>query len=650
VAALAAGGKEAMSRTMNRLLPLALGASLLTTPAWGYLGTLQSLGQVINDSRQIVVLQVDRVNREKQVITWKKVADLKGTSPASEIKHHVAGGEDARHGEAILQWAEPGNIAIFFHNGTSGLTCIGHAWYECAAKEAPWWTMTRVRSEQAYAYLGSPARLRRHVADILNGKQVLVTALDHNEVVAYRFVARAELPHGSGQVWRIKAGLTIGGWPQEGQPGAGDASDVPALLAALRHQDPTERAEAAQELGWIGRPAREAVAGLRQALKDPDGLVRLSAAEALATIDPDDPTALPALIDALKDRSSKVRRTAAAALGDIGPEARVAVAALAQALKDADLRVRWTAAEALGQIGPLAAEAVPALVEGLKDESLRSAAAGALGAIGPAARGAVPALVAGLKDAGLSYRWTVVSSLARIGGPGAKAAVPFLIEAITNKPDIDRKCYHALILLEFLGPDATDAAPAVIDGIRSGRFQRGWVMTTLANIDPKTAVPFLIADLKNPDPALRKYAAAYLGFSGPLAKDALPALEAARRDPDPVVPRIVAWAEPMIRGDFKKAVPLLLRGLKEAKPGSYHHRFCGEALERLGPEAKDTVPTLAEALGDSNPRVRRAAAAALRCIGPDAADAIPSLRKLLRDEDRSVRAAAALALEVIRPK
>jgi HEAT repeat protein len=629
---------------------LALGACLLTTPAWGYLGTLQSLGQVIGDSGQIVVLQVDRVNREKQVITWKKVADLKGVHPGDEIKYHVAGGEDARHAEAILQWAEPGNIAIFFHNGRAGLTCIGHAWYECTAKEAPWWTMTRVRSEQAYAYLGPVAKLRRHVAEILSGKQVVVTALDPTEVVAYRFVARAELSHGSGQVWRIKAGVTIGGWPREGQPGAGDEKDIPGLVTGLRHQDPTERAEAARELGWIGRPAREAVAGLRQALKDPDGLVRVSAAEALANVAPDDTTALPVLIDALKDRSGKVRRAAAAALGDVGPEARVAVAALEQALKDAAPGVRWTAAEALGQIGPLAAEAVPALVEGLKDECLRSAAAGALGAIGPAARGAVVALAAGLKDPDPAYRWTLVSSLARIGGPGAKAAVPFLVEAITNKPDTDRKCYHALILLEFLGPDAKDAAPAVIDGIRSGRFQRGWVMTTLANIDPKTAVPFLIADLKNPDPALRKYAAAYLGYSGPLAKDALPALEAARQDPDTEVPRIAAWAEPMIRGDFKKAVPLLLRGLKEGKPGGYHHRFCGEALERLGPEARETVPTLGEALGDSDPRVRRAAAAALRHIGPAAADAIPSLRKLLHDEDRSVREAVALALEMIRPK
>src|SRR5437763_5229832 len=100
---------------MTRLFaPFALGVWLLATPAWGYLGTLQPLGQVARDARQIVVLRVDRVSREKKVILYSKVADLKGTHPGTEVKHHVAGNEDARESEAILHWAEPGNLALFF--------------------------------------------------------------------------------------------------------------------------------------------------------------------------------------------------------------------------------------------------------------------------------------------------------------------------------------------------------------------------------------------------------------------------------------------------------------------------------------------------------------------------------------------------------
>jgi HEAT repeat protein len=624
----------------------------MATPAWGYLGLLQSLGQTINDAKHIVVLQVDKVNPEKKVIIFKKVADLKGTHPTPEIKHHVAGG-DARESEAVLNWAEPGRIAIFFHNGAVGQTCIGHFWYECAAaKEAPWWTMTRGKLEQSYAYLGSAAKLRQHVVAILEGKEVLVTALNHHEVVGYRYVARKDLPHGlQYPVWRIKASLKIGGWPSKGLDGAGDAQDVPPLVKALRHPDPDRRAEAAHELGWIGPPAKAAIPALIQALKDSEGLLRVSVALALAQVDPDNQAALPALVQALKDKDGKVRKAAADALGEIGPAARVAVPALSQALKDADVRVRGSAARALGQIGPHSAVAVPALVEGLKDKTLRSAVVGALGAIGPAARKAVPALAAALKDADESFRWALLGSLARIGGPGANAAVPFLVKAMTNKRDTDLHCYQALTLLEFLGPEGKEAAPAVIAGIKSGRFQRGWVSTTLASIDPKAALPLLIADLKNTGVggALQKYAAAYLGYSGPLAKEALPALAAAEKsNPGSDFARICAWARELIRGDYPQAVPLLLQGLK-AQSG-YSPRFCREALERLGPEAKEAIPILIKALQDKNAKVRGLAGSVLGRIGADAKAAVPALRLLLQDEDQTVRLAVTEALEKIQGK
>jgi Tol biopolymer transport system component len=213
----------------------------------------------------------------------------------------------------------------------------------------------------------------------------------------------------------------------------------------------------------------------------------------------------------------------------------------------------------------------------------------------------------------------VATALARIGGPGSKAAVPFLIKAIANKGDSDMHCYRALILLEFMGPEAKEAAPTVLDAIKSGRIQRGWLTTTLSSIDPKGAVPLLIADLKHEGEggALKKYAAAYLGYCGPLAKGALPALlAAAMADPATEFSRICAWAAELVRGDYKTAVPLLLRGLKDDHH-TYYHRFSGEALERLGPEAAEAIPVLLEALQDKDAKVRRLAAGVLRRLGLD---------------------------------
>src|SRR5438874_3210485 len=121
-------------------------------------------------------------------------------------------------------------------------------------------------------------------------------------MAAYRYVATRDLPRGSHfPVWRIKAGLALGGWPRTGRPGAGGPEEVPALVLALEHPDHHVRADAAQELGWIGSPAREAVPRLSRALKDPDGLVRVRAAQALALVDLENQEALPALRAALKD-------------------------------------------------------------------------------------------------------------------------------------------------------------------------------------------------------------------------------------------------------------------------------------------------------------------------------------------------------------
>ena len=254
------------------LLGMALVVGLAPAPARGYLGVLQSLGQVTSDAQVIVVLEVEKVSRENKVIVYKKVADLKGNHPGTQVSHHIASGDDARDAEAILNWAAPGKTAIFFQSRGSGLTCIGRHWHACAAaKEAPWWTMTRGAYEMSYAYFGSTSRLRSHVAALLEGKTVAVTALDPNELVAYRFLATREL--------------------------------------------------------------------------------------------------------------------------------------------------------------------------------LRSAAAGALGAIGAGARDAVGALAAALDDADEAYRWTLVTALARIGGPRSKVVVPFLVKAIANKSDTDMNCYRALILL-----------------------------------------------------------------------------------------------------------------------------------------------------------------------------------------------------------
>jgi len=73
------------------------------------------------------------------------------------------------------------------------------------------------------------------------------------------------------------------------------------------------------------------------------------------------------------------------------------------------------------------------------------------------------------------------------------------------------------------------------------------------------------------------------------------------------------------------------------------------ALGKIGPEAKTSVPALAELLGDEGQEIRAIAAKALAGIGAEAKAATPRLIKALSDECQPVRLEACVALAEIGP-
>ena len=77
-----------------------------------------------------------------------------------------------------------------------------------------------------------------------------------------------------------------------------------------------------------------------------------------------------------------------------------------------------------------------------------------------------------------------------------------------------------------------------------------------------------------------------------------------------------------------------------------HAAFC---LGVLGPEGRDTVPSLSAALDDKDPLVRINAALALYKFGPGAREALPALIRALADEVDLVRMDAAMSLARLGP-
>src|SRR5262249_16167009 len=100
------------------------------SPASAYVEERYTLARIVNESTNIVVVKIERINKERKLIFYKKVADLKGKHPTDVIKHNVGvGGFNAKEQTIPIEWAEPGKIAIFFHNGGASETCIGKYWY-----------------------------------------------------------------------------------------------------------------------------------------------------------------------------------------------------------------------------------------------------------------------------------------------------------------------------------------------------------------------------------------------------------------------------------------------------------------------------------------------------------------------------------------
>jgi HEAT repeat protein len=666
---------------MRRLFWLALALSLSPQPVLAYVDVTPTLGAIIKNASSIAVLRVARVSREKRVIVFEKAADLKGTTPA-DVRHHVADGYHPREPRLILEWAEPGKLAVCFTSGTSCVVCIGDYWYECAALEGPWWSMISGRPELSVAYQGSAEKLRDAILPILDGKEVIVTAVNHGShsgTWQYNNVAFQKVLRGKDcPVWRIRASLEMPSrvWRVGDRdsrwlvgPGVAGLEDVPALVKELADNDAGVRARAADTLGLIGWGARPAQPALRRACEDSDALVRVSAARAIALIGADQSLSVRVLQTALTHERSVVRKTAAVALGDLGASARPAVHALREALRDRDEDVRWSAAEALGRIGPGAEAAVPALAAALRDPAIRAIAADSLGSIGPAARGAVPLLTDALTETDADFRWAAAVALTRIDARSARAAVPLFIDRLTNGDF--RARWDVLMILAPMGLEAREAADAVRVMVKRGNGVAAATLAAIAGPEALDALPTLLKVLTDdwdtsediahigpaavpdvrklladPEATNRHLAVKTLGLLAPQSAEAVAALIEALADGNPAVRKAAAVALGRIEPRVKEATAGLTAALKDEEP-TVRLAAAGALRSIQGSRGNPAVPVLVELLSHEEAVIRREAAAALAEFGTAAQSAVPALHVSVKDQDVAVRSAAARAVASI---
>lgn len=183
-----------------RFLFLSASLTLLAVPfLLAYVEAPHTLGRCIQESSHIVLVEVVKVNKERGLILFKKVKDLKGTELQAEIKHNIGQrGFHPREWQTVMAWAEVGKKAVFFHNGGASETCIGTYWYQCY-REGDWWGMSHAEPYLLRTYYGDPEKLAAAVTEILQGKEVVVPCLADGN--------REQLHLRKGKLQRLRASL-----------------------------------------------------------------------------------------------------------------------------------------------------------------------------------------------------------------------------------------------------------------------------------------------------------------------------------------------------------------------------------------------------------------------------------------------------------
>jgi hypothetical protein len=159
------------------------------------------VGRICNESSNIVVMEVARVDTTKNLIIYRKVKDLKGKHAGDQIKHNIARrGSHEREWKTVMAWAKEGKTAVFFHNGKASVTGIDDYWYQCFP-EGQWWAMSHAEPFLLRTYCGSAPRLAEAVEQILGGKQVVIPAMVDGPKEQFHLR--------SGKIHRIRASLKL---------------------------------------------------------------------------------------------------------------------------------------------------------------------------------------------------------------------------------------------------------------------------------------------------------------------------------------------------------------------------------------------------------------------------------------------------------
>lgn len=263
----------------------------------------------------------------------------------------------------------------------------------------------------------------------------------------------------------------------------------------------------------------------------------------------------------------RLRADAIASLESGGQEAAAVLAAILRDRRRSTAQARWCSAELLGKVGAESSAVEAALVAALEDPDpyVRGVAVVAIPAAGVPAEAAVPALTEFLRGARDPVALRALSEYRAAAQP----ALPLLLDILGDQSLDTEIRWNAARTIGKIGPAAVSAVPALVACLKDeAATVREHSAEALGDLGPPAGdgVPGLVAVLDDPAPRVRRDAVRSLGQIGDPARTAVPQIKLLLKDKEAIVQEAARNALRILAPDELPAKSAAADGAGAEKP------------------------------------------------------------------------------------